>query len=65
MYFLVPVLRTGHLGLAVWFVVEESKPTAENIAFWGGYLAFSTDLMEWLRITDVGWVTAPQCLEQR
>lgn len=64
-YFLVPVLRTGLLGLTAWFVTEESEPMAENTVLWGGYPAFSADLMEWFRITGVGWVTAPQCLEQR
>lgn len=61
----LPMLRACCLGLTVWFVTKESEPMAENIALWGGYPTFSADLMEWLRITDVGWVTAPQCLEQR
>ena len=61
----MPALRAGCLGLTAWFVMKESEPTAENIALWGGYPAFSADLMEWLKITDVRWVTTPQCLEQR
>lgn len=59
----MPVLGTG-LRLTVGLAIEESEPTAQNIALWGGYPAFS-DLWECLGVTDVGWVTAPQCLEQR
>lgn len=60
------MLRAGLFGLTAWFVVEEREPMEENSGFWEGYPpAFFADLMEWFRITDAGWVTAPQCLKQR
>lgn len=63
--YLVPVIRAGLFGLTVWFVVEGREPVEENSVLWGGYPAFPADLMEWFRITDVGWVIAPHCLKQR
>lgn len=56
------VLRTA-LRLTVWLVIEGSEPTPQNITLGGGYPAFS-DLRECLGVTDVGWVTALQSLEQ-